>query len=139
MASRLILKDIKAPIHFLLRNPASSAPSRATAPLAYTIQNQLPPKQNTQSTAEFAKSGGYRFGVGELELAVNDRPSVSMDLKSTFNGGFRIEVRGGKRPSLNDDDDFLSDGDLDKFGDCSDVDGGGDDYDMDDFDDRDSE
>lgn len=92
MASRLILKDIKAPIHFLLRNPA-----RATAPVAQPIQNLLVPIP-TQSAAEFVTSGF----VGRLGL--NDRPLLSRDLKSTFDGGFRIEVRGNRLPVVEDDD-----------------------------------
>lgn len=99
MATRSILKEIKAPILFLLRNPASSTPSRATAPLAQTIQNLLVP---------FPSQSGF---VGQLCL--NDRPLQARDLNSTFDGGFRIEVRDKKQPVVVEDDSEQSDSEID--------------------------
>ncbi|CAK9325193.1 unnamed protein product [Citrullus colocynthis] len=90
MASRLILKDAKLPLRFLLRNPASSAPS------AQTIQNLLLlpilPRQS---------ASGLLGGV-----CSSDRPLLSRDLNSSFDGGLRIEVRGKREPEIEEIDEF---------------------------------
>ena len=94
MASRSILKDVKAPIYFLLRNPASSVP------LAQSIHNHLLPFP-TQSASGFLR-----------ELGLSDRPLLPRHFNSSFDGGFRIEVRGKQQPVIEDIDE-QSDSDSD--------------------------
>ncbi|XP_022976605.1 uncharacterized protein LOC111476951 [Cucurbita maxima] len=87
MASRSILKDVKAPIYLLLRNPASSVP------LAQSIQNHLLPFPR-QSASGFLR-----------ELGLSDRPLLPRHFNSSFDGGFRIEVRGKQQPVIEDIDE----------------------------------
>lgn len=94
MASRLILKDIKAPLRFLLRNPASSAPS------AQAIQNLLLPIPR-QSPPVFLP-----------QVCTRDRPQLSGVLNSIVDGGFRIEVRGQQKLMHDDDDNMEVDSDF---------------------------
>lgn len=96
MASRLILKDIKTPLRFLLRNPASSAPS------AQAIQNLLLPIPR-------------QYPSGFLgQVCTGGRSQLSGVFNSSVDGGFRIEVRGKQELANYDDDNMEIDSDFEK-------------------------